>query len=141
MFLAGLQRSLGIVHSRSPKSNSSHLAPITSPVRAAVKMVNSRACAATPSCCRSVRQKALPLLREELAHVYSAWASQFDPKRTSNFNGVGRGPSQRPAPRKSISFGPEPEAIRFRVDLFSVAKAIAFAAAFEGKIDACADDG
>jgi hypothetical protein len=56
-----------------------------------------------------------------------------DPKRTSNFNGVGRGPSQRPDPRKSISLRPEPAAIRFWVDLSSVAKATAF----DGKIDAC----
>jgi hypothetical protein len=63
--------------------------------------------------------------------------SAFDPKRTSNFNGVGRSPSQKPGPRKSMSLGPEPEAIRFYVDLSNAAKAIAFATAFGGKIGAC----
>ena len=40
-------------------------------------------------------------------------------------------------PAKIHKLGPEPEAIRFCVDLSSVAKAIAFATAFGGKIDAC----
>lgn len=73
--------------------------------------------------------------------VTAARAAYFshdqDPNRTSNFNGVGRGPSQRPDPRKSISLGPEPEAIRYCIELSSEAKAIAFATAFDGKIDAC----
>jgi hypothetical protein len=48
----------GTVHSPAARSISSHLAPITSPVRAAVRMVNSRARAAMPSRWRSSTIKA-----------------------------------------------------------------------------------
>ena len=46
-------RSAGTTHSRSATFISDHVAPITSLVRAAVRIVNSSARAAIPSCCRS----------------------------------------------------------------------------------------
>ena len=46
-------RSAGTVQSRSAMLISSQRAPIASPVRAAVKMANSRARPAIPFCCRS----------------------------------------------------------------------------------------
>ena len=51
-------RSAGIVQSRSPKLISSQRAPMTSPVRAAVSIANSRARAAMPSCSRNSAMKA-----------------------------------------------------------------------------------
>jgi len=51
--LPAFMRSPGTTHSRSTKLISSQRAPINSPVRAAVRMANSSAHAATPSCRRS----------------------------------------------------------------------------------------
>ena len=46
-------REAGIVHTRASRLISPHCAPRTSPVRAAVRIVNSSARAATPVCLRS----------------------------------------------------------------------------------------
>ena len=51
--LWALVRAAGMVHSASSKSTSAHLAPRTSPVRAAVRTVSSKALAARLSCLRS----------------------------------------------------------------------------------------
>ena len=55
--LPAFMRSAGTVQVLSSRSNSVHRAPIVSPVLAAVRIVNSSARAAMPSCSRNANRK------------------------------------------------------------------------------------